>query len=236
MSTNQDPSSLARQESEEALAQEQKTARTQKILMWVIIAASAIIILILILIYIFAIRQPGIQAADNAIGQADMSNNLGQDSVALVQYKQVADNYGYDAGNRAALNAAIILYQQAQNDSTGRAAKLEEAISYLKKYDAKESVIGASSRSLMGDCYVNLGNLQEGRKCFAEAAALSDNNPAYTPFFMMKEATVDRALGDHAAEAALYQAILDRFPAYGAEQGLDIEKYLKRAQASAEAK
>lgn len=123
MSTNQDPSSLARQESEEALAQEQKTARTQKILMWVIIAASAIIILILI--YIFAIRQPGIQAADNAIGQADMSNNLGQDSVALVQYKQVADNYGYDAGNRAALNAAIILYQQAQNDSTGRAAKLE---------------------------------------------------------------------------------------------------------------
>ena len=234
MSTNQDPSSLARQESEEALAQEQKTARTQKILMWVIIAASAIIILIPI--YIFAIRQPGIQAADNAIGQADMSNNLGQDSVALVQYKQVADNYGYDAGNRAALNAAIILYQQAQNDSTGRAAKLEEAISYLKKYDAKESVIGASSRSLMGDCYVNLGNLQEGRKCFAEAAALSDNNPAYTPFFMMKEATVDRALGDHAAEAALYQAILDRFPAYGAEQGLDIEKYLKRAQASAEAK
>lgn len=234
MSTNQDPSSLARQESEEALAQEQKTARTQKLLMWVIIAASAIIILILI--YIFAIRQPGIQAADNAIGQADMSNNLGQDSVALVQYKQVADNYGYDAGNRAALNAAIILYQQAQNDSTGRAAKLEEAISYLKKYDAKESVIGASSRSLMGDCYVNLGNLQEGRKCFAEAAALSDNNPAYTPFFMMKEATVDRALGDHAAEAALYQAILDRFPAYGAEQGLDIEKYLKRAQASAEAK
>ena len=153
-----------------------------------------------------------------------------------MQYKQVADNYGYDAGNRAALNAAIILYQQAQNDSTGRAAKLEEAISYLKKYDAKESVIGASSRSLMGDCYVNLGNLQEGRKCFAEAAALSDNNPAYTPFFMMKEATVDRALGDHAAEAALYQAILDRFPAYGAEQGLDIEKYLKRAQASAEAK
>lgn len=234
MSTNQDPSSLARQESEEALAQEQKTARTQKILMWVIIAASAIIILILI--YIFAIRQPGIQAADNAIGQADMSNNLGQDSIALVQYKQVADNYGYDAGNRAALNAAIILYRQAQTDSTGRAAKLEEAISYLKQYDATESVIGASSRSLMGDCYVNLGNLQEGRKCFAEAAALSDNNPAYTPFFMMKEATVDRALGDHAAEAALYQAILDRFPAYGAEQGLDIEKYLKRAQASAEAK
>ena len=203
-------------------------------LVWAIIAVSVIVILVII--YIFAIRQPGIQAADNAIGQADMSNNLGRDSIALVQYKQVADNYGYDAGNRAALNAAIILYQQAQRDTVDRAAKLEEAISYLKKYDTKETVIGASSRSLMGDCYVNLGNLQEGRKCFAEAARLSDNNPAYTPFFMMKEATVDRALGDYAAEAAIYQAILDRFPTYGAEQGLDIEKYLKRAQASADSK
>lgn len=234
MASNQDPDFLARNESEEALAKEQKAARLQKTIMWVIIAASALIILVII--YIFAVREPGIQAADNAIGQADMTNSLGQDSVALAQYRQVADNYGYDAGNRAALNAAIILYQQAQNDTVGRAAKLEEAISYLKKYEPRESVIGASSRSLMGDCYVNLGNLQEGRKCFAEAVKLSDNNPAYTPFFMIKEANVDRALGDYAAEAALYQAILDRFPAYGAEQGLDIEKYLKRAQASAAAK
>lgn len=234
MSTQNEPASATHRDSEDILANEQKSVRLNKMLVWAIIAVSVIVILVII--YIFAIRQPGIQAADNAIGQADMSNNLGRDSIALVQYKQVADNYGYDAGNRAALNAAIILYQQAQRDTVDRTAKLEEAISYLKKYDTKETVIGASSRSLMGDCYVNLGNLQEGRKCFAEAARLSDNNPAYTPFFMMKEATVDRALGDYAAEAAIYQAILDRFPTYGAEQGLDIEKYLKRAQASADSK
>ena len=234
MSTQNEPASATHRDSEDILANEQKSVRLNKMLVWAIIAVSVIVILVIICI--FAIRQPGIQAADNAIGQADMSNNLGRDSIALVQYKQVADNYGYDAGNRAALNAAIILYQQAQRDTVDRAAKLEEAISYLKKYDTKETVIGASSRSLMGDCYVNLGNLQEGRKCFAEAARLSDNNPAYTPFFMMKEATVDRALGDYAAEAAIYQAILDRFPTYGAEQGLDIEKYLKRAQASADSK
>lgn len=234
MSTNQDPEFLARQESEEALANEQKTKRTQKTLMWVMVALSAIIILVII--YIFAIREPGIQASNNAIGQADTSLSLGQDSIALAQYQQVADNYGYDAGNRAALSAAIILYRQAQADTVGRDAKLNEAIKYLKQYDTKESIIGASSRSLMGDCYVNLGNLIEGRKCFAEAAKLSDNNPAYTPFFMMKEATVDRELGDYAAEAAIYQQIVDRYPSYGAAQGIDLEKYLKRAQAQAEAK
>lgn len=231
MSTNQDPAQTGRQEAVETQATDKQTTGLQKSLMWVIIAVAAVIIVVLV--YILAIRRPGIQAADNAVGQADMSLNMGQDSLALVQYKQVADNYGYEGGNRAALNAAIILYQQAQTDTVGRNAKLEEAIKYLKKYDTKESIIGASSRSLMGDCYVNLGNLQEGRKCFAEAAKLSDNNPAYTPFFMMKEATVDRELGDFEAEVAIYRAIIDRFPSYGAEQGLDLEKYLKRAEASA---
>lgn len=235
MATNQDPDTLAKQEGAEAIAHEENdTRKSQKVMMWLTIALAAIVVIVIV--YIFAIRQPGIQAADNAIGQADTSMSLGQDSIALAQYKQVADNYGYAAGNRAALNAAIILYSQAAADSVGRDAKLNEAISYLKKYDTKESIIGAASRSLMGDCYVNLGNLEEGRKCFAEAVKLSDNNPAYTPFFMMKEATVDRALGDFNAEAELWQQIIDRYPNYGAAQGLDLEKYLERAKASTEKK
>lgn len=231
MSTNLDPAALARKESEEALANEQKAKKTQKTILWVMIAIVAVILLVLI--YIFAIREPGKQAANEAIGQADISLSLGNDSLALAQYQQVADNYGYDAGNRAALSAAIILYRQAQLDTAARDTKLNEAISYLKKYDTKESIIGASSRSLMGDCYVNLGNLTEGRKCFAEAVRLSDDNPAYTPYFMMKEATVDRELGDFAAEAEIYRKIVDKYPGYGAAQGLDIEKYLKRAEAQA---
>ncbi len=234
MSTNLDPASLARKESEEALANEQKALKTQKTLLWVMIAIVAVILIVLI--YIFAIRKPGIQAANEAIAQADISLNIGNDSLALAQYEKVADDYGYDAGNRAALSAAIILYRQAQTDTAGRDAKLNKAIDYLKKYDTKESIIGASSRSLMGDCYVNLGNLVEGRKCFAEAARLSDNNPAYTPFFMMKEATVDREMGDYAAEAEIYRKIVDKYPGYGAAQGIDIKKYLERAEAQAQAK
>jgi len=234
MSTNQDPDFLAKQESEAAAAAEQATARTQKTLMWIIIAGSVLVIAAIV--YIFAIRQPGIQAADNAIGQADMSLSLGQDSVALAQYKAVADDYGYAAGNRAKLNAAILLYTQAQNDTAARQTKLNEAIAYLKDYNPEEEVIGAASRSLMGDCYVNLGNLTEARSCFAEATKISGSNPAYTPFFMMKEATVDRALEEYAAEAALYQAIIDQYPSYGQAHGIDFEKYLARANADAAAK
>lgn len=80
--------------------------------MWACVALVAVVAAVLI--YIYAVRQPGIRQANDAIGQADLTAVMGNDSLALQQYKAVADDYGYDAGNRAALNAAIILYQQGK--------------------------------------------------------------------------------------------------------------------------
>lgn len=201
---------------------EQKVQNNQKIIMWVIVAVAAIVCLILV--WVYAVRRPGIEAADTAIGQADLTLATGNDSTALEQYRQVADNYGYDAGNRAALNAAIILY---------RNGKYEEALNYLKKYSPTENVIGASAKSLEGDCYVNLDQLDKAVACFKEAASISDNNPHYTPLFIMKQATVERELKNYKEEAKLYKKILDEYPAYAAENGIEIEKYLKRAELQA---
>lgn len=127
---------------------EQKVQNSQRTIMWVILAIGVVVCAILI--WIYAIRRPGMAAADNAVGQADITLSTGNDSTALEQYRQVADNYGYSAGNRAALNAAILLYKDG---------KYEEAAKYLDKYDATESVIGAAAKSLQGDCYVNLDKL-----------------------------------------------------------------------------
>ncbi|MCH5318842.1 MAG: tetratricopeptide repeat protein [Paramuribaculum sp.] len=195
----------------------------QKAIMWSIIVLA--IIVCVILIYIYAIRKPAIQAADDAIGQADITMTTGNDSTALHQYKQVADNYGYDAGNRAALNAAILLY---------RDGKYEEAIKYLKKYKATESIIGASSKSLEGDCYVNLKQLDKALDCFKQAIKLSDENPAYTPLFMLKAATVLREKGDYKAEAEMYKDIEKDYPTYAAQTGIEIQKYIKRAELQSE--
>lgn len=226
-----DPILAAEQES--VFAEEQSTKRNQKALAWGVIATAAIVIVVLI--YVFAIRRPGIEAGNQAIGQADTSLSMGQDSLALAQYKQVADNYGYDAGNRAALNAAILLYQQAaqSNDKADRDAKLNEALTYCAKYSATESVIGAAARSLEGDCYVNLGQYEKAIGCYEQAIKTSDKNPYYTPTFMMKEATVQRALKNYAAEAAIYEQIISEYPGYGQGYGIDVEKYLDRAKANA---
>ncbi|MBO4944121.1 MAG: hypothetical protein J6C91_02525 [Muribaculaceae bacterium] len=220
-------------EQESTFQEENKEKRNQKVIAWGVIATAAIVIVVLV--YVFAIRRPGIMAGNNAIGQADTSLAMGQDSIALAQYQQVADKYGYDAGNRAALNAAIILYQQASTmtDKAARDAKLNEALKYCAKYDAKEAVIGAAARSLEGDCYVNLGQLEQALGCYEKAISTSAKNPYYTPTFMMKQATVQRALKNYAAEAAIYEQIESEYPSYGQMYNIDVKKYLDRAKANA---
>jgi len=197
----------------------QKVANNQKTIMWVCIALTAVIAIILI--YIFAVRRPGIANANNAIGQADLEMMAGNDSTALVQYQHVADEYGYEAGNRAALNAAIILYRQE---------KYQEALEYLQKYDGTESVIGATAQALEGDCYVNLDKLDEALSCFDKAEKTSDNNPSLTPYILMKKANVYNAQKNYKAEAETYQTIISEYPEYGQRLGIDFEKYLDRAE------
>lgn len=203
---------------------EQKVQNNQKVIMWVSVAVA--IVVCLILVYIYGIRKPGIESANDAVGQADLELALGNDTIALQQYQQVADEYGYEGGNRAALNAAILLYQQG---------KYQEALNYLDQYSPSESIIGASSKSLEGDCYVNLGEYDKAIDCFQDAAKISDNNPHYTPFFLMKEATVQRELKNYTAEAALYERIIEEYPEYAADSRIEFTKYLDRAKAQAEA-
>ena len=203
----------------------EKVQSNPKIIVWSCVAVAVIVAAVLI--YVYAIRQPGQNAANNAIGQADMELLMGNDSIALAKYQQVAADHGYAAGNLANLNAAILLYKQG---------KYEDALKHLKDYDATESIIGAAAKSLEGDCYVNLQQYDKAIGCYRDAVKLSDDNPYYTPVFMMKEATVERELKNYEAEAKLYQQIADKYPNFGNGMNVNIEKYIKRAEAQAQSK
>ena len=69
--------------------------------------------------------------------------------------------------------------------------------------------------------------------CFKDAAKISDNNPHYTPLFLMKQTTVARELKNYKEEARLYKEINDKYPVYASENAIEIEKYLKRAELQA---
>lgn len=201
----------------------EKVQNNPKILIWSCVGVAAIVAIILI--YVYAIRQPGQSSGNQALGQADIELLMGNDSIALAKYQQVADDHGYAAGNLANLNAAILLYKQK---------KYDEALEHLKNFSSSETIIGASAKSLEGDCYVNLQKYSEAIDCFKQAVKISDNNPHYTPAFLLKEATVYREMKDYKAEAAVYEEIMKNYPNYGAEIGMDIQKYLDRAKTAAE--
>lgn len=191
----------------------------QKYLMWIIIALS--VIAVIVLIYIFAFRQPGVKAANEAIAQADITLSQGNDSLALAQYQQVANDYGYESGSRAALMAATLNYKNGN---------YEAALADLKNFDAKEAVVGAAAMSLEGDCYVNLKNYSEALSSYDKAIKASDNNALYTPLFMMKKATVLREQKDYAGELKVLEAVKADYPQYPATYRIDIDKYIARAK------
>lgn len=194
--------------------------QNSKVIVYACIGVAAVVALILI--WVYAIRQPGINAANEALGQADIELLMGNDSVALAKYQQVAAEHGYKAGELASLNAAILLYKDK---------KYEEALTALKGYSASESIIGAGAKSLEGDCYVNLQRYSEAVAAFKKAVSLSDGNPHYTPVFLLKEATVLHEMKDYAAEADIYKTLIADYPTFADELGVNFEKYLERAQA-----
>lgn len=189
----------------------------------IIIAIVAVIVVIGAVLLFQNHRKNRSESADVAIGRADTEMISGNDSIALAQYMKVAE-MGHDAGNRAALNAAIIMYENKD---------YEGAVKYINKYAPKEAIVGAAALSLKGDCYVNLEKYQDAVKAYKDAISQSDKNPYYTPYFMLKLARVYRAQGDYAAELKIYQEIKKDYPVYAASTNLNIDKYIERASLDA---
>lgn len=188
----------------------------------IIVTCSLVVVFVAVLViaYVYFFRNPSMQKHNDNIGNADLELALGNDSIALAQYKDLADNGSFEASNRAALQSAILLYQEG---------KYEDALRYAEKYSPREDIIGAGAVSLKGDCLVNLDRLDEAVKAYEKAVSVSDNNPAYTPFFLVKLARVYHAQSNYAAEAETYGRIQKEYPLYGQGHNLDVEKLLDRA-------
>lgn len=201
---------------------EQKVENNKNYIYWV--CGAIVVIAAVIVGYIYGIRNPGLEDAKSEISQADIQLAQGNDSIALVQYMAVADGYSNSVANRANLNAAILLY----NDG-----KYDEAISYIGNFDPEGVIIGPASQSLLGDCYVNTGKLEEALSAYDKAIALSADNSYYTPLFMVKKATVYREQKNYAAEADIFQSIKEKYPEFSRNYNFDVDKYLDRAKAMA---
>lgn len=203
---------------------EQLTGAAQRIeenKKYIYYALGAIAVVVLLVAgYIFGVRNPNMQKAKDDIAKADMAYLQGDTTTALKEYQKVFEAYSNKPAERAAFNAAIILYQQGKN---------KEAAAYLEKYDPEGNMVGPASQSLLGDCYVNMKQYDKAISAFDKAVRLSGNNEFYTPTFMIKKATVLHEQKKYAEEAAIYQEIKDKYTQYTQAYQFNVDKYLERA-------
>ncbi|MDE5900654.1 MAG: hypothetical protein K2H33_04780 [Muribaculaceae bacterium] len=210
MSTNEDHKNVA----EPILPDEElavnRDKRVRSIMMWTSIALAAIVIGSIA--YIFGYRQPAIENGNEAIGVADSQLAAGNDSVALDLYQQIAADHGFAAGNRAALQSAILLYDKGE---------YQNALEYLEGYDASDDIVAACATALKGDCYANLDQLDKAEAAFAKAASLSGANKALVPYFLLKKAHVLEASQKWAEAAAVYGIIEREYAAFARQCGAE---------------
>ena len=175
------------------------------------------------------LHNKNVQEAKEKIGEADIELLQAQGDQAkmdevLKDYEKVAEDFGNKAGERAHINAAILLYQKGE---------YEKAAKHLEEFSPAGNLIGPATQSLLGDCYVNLKKLDKAISAYDKAISLAGDNEAYAPAFMLKKATVLHNQKKYAEEAAIYQTIKDKYTTYGQQNGFNIDKYLERANALA---
>jgi tetratricopeptide (TPR) repeat protein len=200
----------------------QRIEDNKKYINWALIAIAAIVLLAVG--YIYGIRNPNLQKAKDEIGKADIALIQGNQEEALKGYEKVAAEFSNKPGERAHLNAAIMLYEKGE---------YEKALKHLQDYSPAGDLIGPASQSLMGDCYVNLKQYDKALAAYDKAISLTKGNESYAPAFMIKKATVLHEQKKYAEEAAIFQSILDDYPQYGQISAFNVEKYLERANALA---
>lgn len=187
--------------------------KVRTIMMW----GSILMALIVIgtIAYIYGYRQPAVAAGNEAIGAADAQMIMGNDSVALAMYEEVAADHGFAAGNRAALQAAILLYDKGE---------YQKALDYLNDFSTSDEVIGALAEGLRGDCLANLDQLKEAAAAFRKALAKADRNPVLSPYFMAKQARVLVAMGEYKDAVTLYSTIEKEYPAYARQNQVEARR------------
>ena len=201
----------------------QRIEDNKKYINWALIAIA--VIALLAIGYIYGIRNPNLEKAKTAIGDADIENLMENDQEkALKDYEKVASEYNNTPAERAHVNAAILLYEKGE---------YEKAAKHLEEFDATDKLIAPASKSLLGDCYVNLKAYDKALNAFDQAIKLADGNEMYAPAFMIKKATVLHEQKKYAEEAAIYQEIKDKYYMYTQQNRFEVDKYLERANALA---
>ncbi len=133
-------------------------------------------------------------------------------------FESIIDQYGStDAGNLAKAYAGICYFKMGETD---------KALDKLKSFSGDDTMISPAVIGLIGDCYVNMGNVKEGISYF-EKAAKQANNEVISPVYLKKAGLAYESLKQYNDAVEAYTTIKEKY--YNSVEAADIDKYITRA-------
>lgn len=207
---------------EEALGRtEQFIERNQKILMYVVMA-----IIVIVLgyfgynrLYISPLEknaQEEVYMAQKYFEMDSLNRALNGDGNAL-GFLDIIDEYGRTKTGNLARYYAGICYLRLGN--------YEEAITYLKKHDPSDQIIGPMALGALGDAYLELDEPDKAAGYYMDAAE-ENLNDFTTPMFLYKAGMTYEIMGDYEEALEIYDRIYREF--YRSAEGRTIERNIAK--------
>ena len=133
---------------------------------------------------------------------------------------EIIDNYGItESSALAAFYAGVCEYKLGNYD---------EAISFLKKFDATSVNMEPAAITLIGDCYVAQGDIKAAVKYFEQAGAIE--NALTAPRALNKAGIAYEELCEWAKAEKCYQTIKDVY--FDSQLAMEMDKRIERCQAN----
>ena len=146
---------------------------------------------------------------------------LNGDGLNVEGFNAIIDQYGStDAGNLAKAYAGICYFKLGDNES---------ALDMLKSFSASDKMLSPTIVGLIGDCYVNMGNTEEGISYFEKAASQADND-IISPVYLKKDGVAYESLKQYDKAVKAYTTIKEKY--FASVEASDIDKYIARASAA----
>ncbi len=133
-------------------------------------------------------------------------------------FADIASEYsGTKAGNLAHYYAGICML---------RTGDFAGAVDMLEGFSSDNALIGPLAAGLLGDAYVESGDVEKGAKQYLKAARMSKNKLT-APVFFKKAGIAFEELKNYSDAVDAYNNIKNDYP--DAQEATDIDKYIARA-------
>ena len=108
-----------------------------------------------------------------------------------------------------------------------RLGQFEEAIEYLKQFDANDRLVSTVALGAIGDAYVELEEYNKG-VAYYEKAIAKNSNELTSAIYLKKAGYVYEEIGNYKKAVAAYETIKKDYPK--SDEAREIDKYISAAK------